>query len=62
MEIIKEEEFYEAMKKISNELHDIYYDKERIHIEMDNLMCELLTTLGYGRAIEIFKSTPKWYA
>ena len=37
-------------------------DEERCHIEMDNLICGLLTDLGYGGGIYIFDQTPKWYA
>jgi hypothetical protein len=64
LETISEEEFYEAMKKISEKLHEngIYCDKEAAHVAMDELMCELLTMLGYNRAVQIFRDTPKWYA
>ncbi len=64
IETIREEEFYEAMKKIAEKLgeNDVYYDEETAHQDMDELMCELLTMLGYGRAVQIFRGTPKWYA
>lgn len=32
------------------------------HIEADRLMCELLTSLGYGVGVETFRSARKWYA
>lgn len=28
----------------------------------DKLMCDVLTQLGYGEGVEIFKNAPKWYA
>lgn len=37
-------------------------DKEDTHIAMDGIMCTLLRSLGYGEGIDIFNSTPKWYA
>lgn len=35
---------------------------EEAHMEMDKLMCEKLRELGYGKAVDIFESTGKWYA
>ncbi len=37
-------------------------DKEIAHIEADDLMCELLTELGYGEAVKIFEEMEKWYS
>ena len=37
-------------------------DRELVHLEMDMLMCKLLEKLGYSEGVEIFRSTPKWYA
>ena len=57
------EEFEERMKQIS--ATDSGYpgcDMEDRHREMDNLMCELLGSLGYGAGVEIFQETDKWYA
>ena len=36
--------------------------KENCHRHMDNLMCRVLTELGYGESIVLFKNQPKWYA
>lgn len=38
------------------------WDAEDAHRAMDSIMCELLISLGYEEGIEIFCSTPKWYA
>jgi hypothetical protein len=48
------------------EVYEHYYvkndDEEDVHIAMDGIMCNLLRDLGYGEGIDIFDSTPKWYA
>ncbi len=61
--IMTPEEFEERMKQLS--AIDSGYpgcDMEDRHREMDNLMCELLGSLGYGAGVEIFQETDKWYA
>lgn len=57
IEIPTPEEFKEDMLRASN-----IESQEDRHYDMDNLMCNLLEALGYGEAIDIFDSTPKWYA
>lgn len=37
-------------------------DPEYVHGEMDDLLCEVLESLGYGEGVEIFRNTYKWYA
>lgn len=37
-------------------------DEEAVHIVMDGIMCNILRQLGYGEGIDIFDSTPMWYA
>ena len=36
-------------------------DEVYSHIAMDGLMCDLLSELGYGEGVEIFKDQDKWY-
>lgn len=36
--------------------------EETMHIEMDNLMCDLLKELGYEKGVEVFERAPKWYS
>ena len=58
-------EFAIAMRKIENgEAYDDdrMYDQEDQHIDADELMCNVLRSLGYGDGIDIFDSMPKWYA
>lgn len=60
-------EFAKKMTDISDKLrhppeNDPYYDEERCHAEMDDLMSDLLVALGYAEGIEIFNNTDKWYS
>lgn len=50
-------EFCEAMKTAA-EIADV----EGRHEKMDGLMMNLLTDLGYGDAVAIFRKTEMWYA
>lgn len=52
-------EFYEKMLQLKN---DFGGDEEAVHINMDNLICELLSVLGYGDGVEVFNETGKWYS
>ena len=54
-------EFYRQMKELEK-LYEDEDDEEKTHREMDRLMCELLTSLGYEEGISIFKNQPKYYA
>ena len=37
-------------------------DIETLHYEMDELMCEVLTELGYGKGVTVFENADRWYA
>lgn len=37
-------------------------DCEVAHADMDQLMLDLLTELGYEEAVKIFRDQEKWYA
>ena len=65
--VLTPEEFTKAMKDISDKLanppkYRPYYDEEDAHMEMDDLMLDLLRSLGYGDGVDIFENTNKWYA
>lgn len=61
--IITPEEFEERMLKIQKKLEtDPWIDEEETHGEMDQLMEDVLRSLGYGAGCDIFDNTPKWYA
>lgn len=36
--------------------------EEDFHWEADNVLCELLESLGYKETVEYFKEHPKWYS
>ena len=52
------EEFKQKMLEFEA---DNYKDIEEIHSKMDDLMCEVLSMLGYGDGVEVFQNTEKWY-
>lgn len=37
-------------------------DPEGDHIRADKVMCEVLTSLGYGELVKAFETIKKWYA
>lgn len=37
-------------------------DTEAAHIMADDVLCELLTALGYGDVVEAYANVGKWYA
>ena len=51
------DEFYKKMKEIAE-----HKCEELVHIEMDELMCQILRELGYGSGVEIFEKVDKWYS
>ncbi len=52
-------EYAKKMKEINNN-HRV--DFELVHIEADELLCELLTELGYEDVVNEYKKIGKWYA
>ncbi len=61
--ILTPEEFEAEMlslrKKYGEEGED---DEEIVHLKMDELMCDLLTALGYEKGVAVFDGTGKWYS
>lgn len=56
-EAMKPEEFVRRMEEIASDS-----DREGRHIDADNLMCDLLISLGYKEGIEKFIHMHKWHA
>ena len=50
------QEFKEKMKELES------YDTEYRHIKADELMCQLLISLGYEEGIEIYSNFLMWYS
>lgn len=62
------EEFKNKMDQISKNVMELNDQNENMpqmiemaHIQADRLMCEVLTDLGYGEGIELFKKMEKYY-
>lgn len=50
------EEFLTRMKELA--------DREYVEIEhetADALLCEVLTSLGYGEGVKVYNAMPKWH-
>jgi len=39
-----------------------YYDAEAAHPEADDVLCELLISLGYDDVVDEYNKVSKWYA
>lgn len=52
-------DYTERMRKLADNNDD---DIEARHVEMDDLMCEILKEMGFNELVEIFNETEKWYA
>jgi hypothetical protein len=53
------EEFKDKMKEIYNNDGG---DHERSHSVADDLMCEVLSSLGYDDGVQIYAKLERWYA
>ena len=42
--------------------NDINWDEEYTHIKADDLIIELLKSLGYNEGAQIIDDMPKWYS
>lgn len=51
------ENFAAAMTELS-----FIEDKERRHGAMDDLLCKLLSELGYQDGVDVFNRVDKWYS
>ena len=54
--VMTPEQFTDRMSRTKN------LDQETQHIEQDEIMLELLESLGYGEGVQVYKTTCKWYA
>ncbi len=51
-------EFAEQMRAIEK----MKGDSEMMHIAADDLLCNVLESLGYSEGVKVFDSLNKWYA
>jgi hypothetical protein len=47
------------LKKLQAKSED---DAESAHVDADDVLCKLLTTLGYGDVVEEFNKVDRWYS
>jgi len=59
---ITPDEFLAKLKAIKTEYFFEKDDLETCHAKMDEVLCEILSSLGYDEGIRFFQNTPKWYA
>lgn len=52
------EEFYEKMLEIKESTDS----PERVHINFDEYICEVLKSYGFHKGVEVFKNTEMWYS
>ena len=52
------EEFAKRMR----EIFASGYDPERAHGDADDLLCEVLASLGYKEGVDTFRQATRWYA
>lgn len=50
------------LQKLKEGQDKYWIDKERRHVYEDDILCELLTELGYEELVKQYESTDKWYA
>lgn len=56
-------EFADRMEEIfKSKSNNNFNDVEDAHLEADELMAEVLSSLGYEEGVKIFFSHEKWYA
>ena len=52
----------EALEKLAEFKKESEVYMEEAHIHADEVLCQFLTSLGYGDVAQAFDEFPKWYA
>ena len=55
-------EFETHMLDIKKTFIDKEFNLEDCHMEMDSYILEVMESLGYKAGVDVFRTTPKWYA
>ena len=53
------QEFHDAMIALDEKYAG---DKETLHARADDLLCKVLTELGYEKGLLVYETMDKWYA
>jgi len=53
------EKFAKQMRQI---FHSHLFDLEKAHVDADDLMCEVLKSLGYAKGVQMFEDAKIWCA
>ena len=59
-----EQHFATLVKKYKAQLSDLHDadDIETAHADADDILCAILTDLGYEEIVDAYNLVPKWYA
>ena len=57
-----DEKYTEYMNKMWEYAKEADDDREEAHIKADDLLCKILTELGYDGIVKIYEAFYKWYA
>lgn len=53
------DKYLERMNEVKQRYGD---DEETAHYLADEILCDLLISLGYAELVKVYDSVPKWYA
>ena len=56
----KEDIIKEAVEKMKECVNNS--DTELAHLDEDNILCDVLTQLGYKELVDLYEKVNKWYA
>ena len=56
----KEDIIKEAVEKMKECVNNS--DTELAHLDADNILCDVLTQLGYKELVDLYEKVHKWYA
>ena len=55
---VSPDDFLKQMSLLQEDIND----PENRHEAMDDLLCRVLDSLGYGEGVKVYKQSEKWYA
>ena len=55
-------EFAKRMQAVLDDYNNNHGDREQWHREADDLICEVLKSIGYEEGVKIYDSEYKWHS